>query len=69
MYCPWCAGDPDESFDPDTDADGSRALCRTHEAEYEGMSLDQLDRRDGDAEQYVEEADAMGWQTAHNRWR
>lgn len=49
--CPWCLYPNAEEWDDN--------LCRMHEAEYEGMSLDQLDRRD--AEQYAEEADAKGW--------
>lgn len=47
--CPWCA-DPnaDDDIDPEL-------LCRMHLAEYEGLSLDELDRRD--AEQASEEAE------------
>ena len=37
--CPWCQ--EVETDDPDTDK-----LCRTHLAEYEGLSVDELDRRD-----------------------
>lgn len=57
--CLWC-------LDPNIE-DWDDSLCRMHEAEYEGLSEAELDRRD--AEQYAEEADAMGWQAAHNRWR
>lgn len=37
--CPWCRDVEDD--DPDTDT-----LCRSHLAEYEGLSEDELDRRD-----------------------
>ena len=36
--CPWCLDDHDDEW--------SDKLCRTHEAEYEGVSEDALDRRD-----------------------
>jgi len=36
--CPWC-------IDRDTD-EYSEKLCRAHLAEYEGLSVDELDRRD-----------------------
>ncbi|MET0496397.1 MAG: hypothetical protein ABW000_24990 [Actinoplanes sp.] len=50
--CPWCAGDliDDDDVDPD-------ALCRPHEAEYEGLSEVQLDRMQ--AEQDAEYADVF----------
>lgn len=48
--CPWCT-DPDaEDWDED--------LCRMHEAEYEGTSVAELDRRD--SEQYSEYIDCYG---------
>ncbi len=34
--CPWC----------DPNADANDTLCRMHEAEYEGLTEDQLNRRD-----------------------
>lgn len=37
--CPWCAGSEADSPDPEL-------LCRTHQAEYEGLSVAALDRRD-----------------------
>jgi hypothetical protein len=37
--CPWCNGSDNDDPDPST-------LCRTHEAEYEGLSVAELDRRD-----------------------
>lgn len=41
LPCPWCA-DPDSTDDsPDP-----RLLCHTHLAEFEGLSVDQMDRRD-----------------------
>ena len=36
--CPWCQSDDAEDYSPD--------LCRAHLAEYEGLSVDELDRRD-----------------------
>jgi hypothetical protein len=48
--CPWCLNENDDEW--------SDKLCRTHEAEYEGVSEDQLDRRD--AIQGAEYADAIG---------
>jgi hypothetical protein len=44
--CPWCAGDYDDETDPEL-------LCRTHLAEYEGLSVAELDRME--AEQGYEE--------------
>lgn len=38
--CLWCQ-EPDSE-----DVDDPRTLCRDHEAEWEGMSVDELDRRD-----------------------
>jgi hypothetical protein len=38
--CPWCAGDGEAGErNPDL-------LCRPHEAEYDGLSVAELDRRD-----------------------
>ncbi len=39
--CPWCAGTDDEY--PDFDL-----MCRTHLAEYEGISLSELDRMESE---------------------
>jgi hypothetical protein len=36
--CPWCQNDAVEDYDPN--------LCRAHLAEYEGLSIDEMDRRD-----------------------
>lgn len=49
--CAWCVNPSAENWDV--------SLCHSHEAEYEGVSEAQLDRRD--SEQYAEEADAKGW--------
>lgn len=38
--CPWCI---DENADDDVDTD---LLCRPHLAEYEGLSLVEMDRRE-----------------------
>lgn len=48
--CPWC-------LDPDAE-DWDEDLCRMHEAEYEGTSVAELDRRD--SEQYSEYIDCYG---------
>lgn len=50
--CPWCKNPNDES--PDTDL-----LCVWHLAEWDGVTVDQLERRDRD--QYAEEIDARGY--------
>lgn len=43
-FCPWCVGCDDfEPFDSD---DADAMLCRSHVAEFEGTSLDGLDRQD-----------------------
>lgn len=39
--CGWCAGSDFEPLDSD---DAAGMLCRGHVAEYEGLSLDGLDR-------------------------
>jgi len=39
--CLWCLGSDDDYVDPET-------LCRTHLAEYEGLSVDQMERRDAE---------------------
>lgn len=38
--CPWCADDSADEY--------SNALCRFHVAEYEGLSLDGLDRMEAE---------------------
>lgn len=48
--CPWCLDDHADEW--------SDKLCRTHEAEYEGVTEDWLDKRD--AGQRAEYADAIG---------
>lgn len=50
MRCPWCLDPNDDEWSDD--------LCRLHEAEYEGISLAELDRRDD--EQYAEYCDIYG---------
>lgn len=40
--CPWCHGNDD--YEPFDGEDAARVLCRGHEAEYHGLSLDGLDR-------------------------
>lgn len=47
--CPWCTGSDDDEPDYDT-------LCLAHQAEYEGLSINELERRD--REQYAEWFDA-----------
>jgi len=49
--CPWCDGSTDD--DPDYDA-----LCRDHQAEHEGLSVEGLDHRD--AEWAAERRDSLG---------
>lgn len=55
--CQWCADDLAEvgSVDPDNPA---RELCRSHLAEYEGTSLDGLDRMEADERA---DMDALGY--------
>lgn len=47
MTCPWCA-DPNSEFEPFDSDDADMILCRGHVAEYEGLSLDGLDRADSE---------------------
>jgi hypothetical protein len=47
--CPWCAGDYSDDVDPEL-------LCRMHEAEYDGLTLAELDRRDA-----IEAAEYREW--------
>lgn len=37
--CEWCRGSNEDAQSPET-------LCRAHLAEYEGLSIDELNRRD-----------------------
>lgn len=54
-FCPWCLNpDADENTPGVPDR-----LCRAHEAEYDGLTVDELDRRD--REQYAEWADTVDW--------
>lgn len=39
--CPWCDG---SDYEPGDDIEAARLLCRPHLAEYDGLSLDGLDR-------------------------
>jgi hypothetical protein len=41
--CPWCKDGLTSSFEPTNDRE-YRLLCRSHQAEYEGLSEDGLDR-------------------------
>lgn len=41
MSCEWCAGGT-------LDAERPEDLCRWHQAEYEGLSVNELDRRDSE---------------------
>lgn len=50
--CLWCRV-PDSE-----DIDDPATLCRDHEAEWEGLSVDELDRRD--REWRAEELDLLG---------
>jgi hypothetical protein len=43
--CPWCGGIDYEPFDSD---DADQNLCRGHVAEFEGLSLDGLDRMESE---------------------
>lgn len=42
--CPWCAGN--DNYEPFDSAEARERLCRWHQAEYEGTSLNGLDRMD-----------------------
>lgn len=45
--CPWCL-DPESEFEPFDSDDADQTLCRAHVAEYEGLSLDGLDRMESE---------------------
>lgn len=45
--CPWCADDNSE-FEPFDSDDADATLCRGHVAEFEGLSLEGLDRWEAD---------------------
>jgi hypothetical protein len=46
IMCPWCKDGLASPYDPDED--DARRLCRSHLAEYEGLSLDGLDRMEAE---------------------
>lgn len=46
-YCPWCL-DQTSEFEPFDSDDADATLCRAHVAEYEGLSLDGLDRMEAE---------------------
>lgn len=39
--CPWCGPNPDDDVDPDR-------LCRPHLADYEGLTVAELDRMEAE---------------------
>jgi hypothetical protein len=45
--CPWCA-DESTDWEPLDSTEALARLCRPHVAEYEGVSLDGLDRMEAD---------------------
>lgn len=45
ICCPWCLHQ-NSNFEPFDSDDADASLCRTHVAEYEGLSLNGLDRAD-----------------------
>ena len=45
--CAWCA-DENSEFEPMDSDDADMNLCRGHVAEFEGLSLDGLDRADSE---------------------
>ena len=44
--CPWCKDGLSSPYEPTDGIDAEKRLCRAHLAEYEGTSLDGLDRED-----------------------
>jgi hypothetical protein len=44
--CLWCSGN--DNYEPFAYDDAEQTLCRGHLAEFEGTSLDGLDRQDAD---------------------
>jgi hypothetical protein len=44
--CPWCKDGLTSPFEPEDEEDAEMSLCRGHAAEYAGLSLDGMDRRD-----------------------
>ena len=46
--CPWCKDGLSSPFEPEDDEDAEMHLCRGHAAEYAGLSLDGMDRRDSE---------------------
>lgn len=51
LKCHWCKDGLSSPYEPSDSKDAEKHLCRGHVAEYEGLSLDGLDRRD-DEEMY-----------------
>lgn len=45
--CPWCKDGLTSSFEPNSRREYDQ-LCRSHQAEHEGTSLDGLDRIEAD---------------------
>lgn len=41
--CPWCQDD-NSGYEPADDIEAHSRLCRTHEAEYNGLSVDGMER-------------------------
>jgi hypothetical protein len=46
--CKWCADGDASTFEPADSDDADATLCRGHVAEYEGTSLDGLDRMEAE---------------------
>jgi hypothetical protein len=46
--CPWCKDGLTSPFEPEDEDDAEMSLCRGHAAEYAGLSLDGMDRRDSE---------------------
>lgn len=46
--CPWCKDGLTSPFEPQDEDDAYMSLCRGHAAEYAGLSVDGMDRRDSE---------------------
>jgi hypothetical protein len=46
--CPWCKDGLSSPFEPEDEDDAEMSLCRGHAAEYAGLSLEGMDRRDSE---------------------
>ena len=46
--CPWCKDGLSSPFEPEDEDDALMHLCTGHAAEYAGMSVDEMDRRDSE---------------------